>query len=125
MEVRKTSKKRNAILDVLCSTKTHPTASWVHDTVKKVNPAISIATVYRNLRQLKDDGTIISVGQVLGEERFDGVNSAHSHFICENCGKVVDVNFDENIFNNFNSDGNLINFKKTCFYGLCKDCKNN
>lgn len=124
--LRKNSKKRDAILTVLRSTKTHPTAQWVYDNVKTVIPNLSLATVYRNLKQLKDDGLIISVGVVEGLEHFDGFPKPHPHFICESCGCVIDLNYNKDSFNEIVADnkGNSINYEKTIFYGLCKNCIN-
>ena len=80
------SRKREAILDTLRSTKTHPTAEWVYLQLKSQYPDLSLGTVYRNLSQFKEDGTIVSLGVVNGQEHFDGDISPHSHFICSHCG---------------------------------------
>ena len=39
----------------------------------------------------KNDGVIISVGTVNGQERFDGATHPHSHFVCDRCGSVLDI----------------------------------
>jgi len=63
----KRSKQREAIVRVLKRTSSHPTAEWIYEEVKKEIPNIGLATVYRNLRLLKEAGmaiprtTIISV----------------------------------------------------------------
>ncbi|MCH3972138.1 MAG: transcriptional repressor [Oscillospiraceae bacterium] len=85
------SRKREAILEVLKSTKTHPTAEWIFQQLKSVYPDLSLGTVYRNLSRFKKDGTIITVGVVNGQERFDADISPHSHFVCIRCGAVQDV----------------------------------
>lgn len=85
------SRKREAILKTLRSTKSHPTADWVYQQLKPTFPDLSLGTVYRNLSRFKEDGTIVSVGVVDGQERFDADTSPHSHFICVGCGAVLDV----------------------------------
>jgi Fur family peroxide stress response transcriptional regulator len=85
------SRKREAILQTLRSTKSHPTADWVYQQLKPTFPDLSLGTVYRNLSRFKEDGTIVSVGVVDGQERFDADTSPHSHFICLGCGAVLDV----------------------------------
>lgn len=85
------SRKREAILETLRSTKTHPTADWVYQQLKPAFPDLSLGTVYRNLSRFKEDGTIVSVGVVDGQERFDADVTPHSHFICTACGSVLDV----------------------------------
>ena len=84
-------RKRNAILNYLRSTDTHPSAEMVYNHLKQEYPDISLGTVYRNLAMFKDKGEIISVGTVNGVERFDGNTMPHVHFVCEQCEAVVDL----------------------------------
>ncbi len=85
------SKKRQAIYDCLCATGTHPTADWIYQQLRPSFPDLSLATVYRNLGQLKAAGLIQSVGVVAGQERYDAKLHPHSHFICTRCGSVLDL----------------------------------
>ena len=123
---RKHSKKRDAILQTIISTKTHPGASWVYKRLKPHIPGLSLGTVYRNINLLREEGTVISVGVVDGEERFDGRMIPHPHFVCEKCGRVKD--FTKKAESAINSKlsieipGFFIDNRKTVFYGLCKTC---
>ena len=85
------SKKRTAIYDCLCGTKTHPTADWIYQQLLPEFPDLSLATVYRNLAQLKEAGRIRSVGTVAGQERFDADLHPHGHLVCLRCGAVEDL----------------------------------
>ncbi len=84
-------KKREAILECLRSTKTHPTAEWVHAQLRSEYPDISLGTVYRNLAMFKEQGIITSLGTVNGVERFDANTEPHVHFICNGCHRVDDL----------------------------------
>ena len=84
-------KKREAVLNCLRSTDTHPTAEWVHSQLRSEYPDISLGTVYRNLARFKEQGIIASLGTVNGVERFDGNTEPHVHFICTNCDRVQDL----------------------------------
>lgn len=86
------SRKREAILQAICSTKIHPTADWVYQNLKPIYPDLSLGTVYRNIAKFKEDGVIVSVGVVKGQERLDGNTTPHPHFICSVCGRVIDLN---------------------------------
>lgn len=88
---RKHSKKRDAILACIRGTKVHPSAEWVYNQLKPRIPDLSLATVYRNLSLFKQEGTITSLGVVQGLERFDGNTEPHVHFICTQCGRVLDL----------------------------------
>ena len=91
MIVRKHSKKRDAILECVRSTKEHPTADWVYSQLKPSIPDLSLGTVYRNLASFKREGVISSVGVVDGMERFDFNTASHAHFICTHCNAIIDI----------------------------------
>ena len=44
-------------------TKSHPTAEWLYEEVRKEIPNISLGTVYRNLRLMKEQGEILELEQ--------------------------------------------------------------
>ena len=87
--VRKHSRKRDAILECLRCTTSHPTAEWVYNQLKPTIPDLSLATVYRNLAMFKAEGTIDSVGVYNGLERFDFRTDPHAHFICRVCADTL------------------------------------
>ena len=120
------SRKREAILNVIRCTTIHPTADWVYQQLKASYPDLSLGTVYRNISQFKDDGTIISVGIVNGQERFDGNINPHTHFVCSMCGAVIDIpgeyvdhkaNEEVAATNHLRVDSNEV-----LFHGICADC---
>ena len=83
MEVqRKNSKKRQAILESLRSVTNHPTAEMIYNRLKPEYPDLSLGTVYRNLAMFLEEGQIISVGTVDGQERYDARTDFHAH-LCE------------------------------------------
>ena len=89
--IQRYSKKRQAIIDCLMNTTTHPTADWIHRQLSPQYPDLSLGTVYRNLSQLKEAGVMQSIGVVNGHERFDYNTAPHTHMICNDCGSVSDV----------------------------------
>ena len=120
------SRKRQAILQALQSTNSHPTADWVYHSLKDSFPDLSLGTVYRNLARFKQQGLILSIGTVNGQEHFDGNIAPHAHFICKRCGNVVDI---DNSFENADAVKllkNLYNFdvleQRLIFYGYCNRC---
>lgn len=121
------SRKRDAMLDVICSTNTHPTAEWIHNRLKGEFPNLSLGTVYRNLTLFKEQGLIVSVANVNGQERFDGDTSAHAHFVCTKCGAIMDVDcvggsqsFDDRIAAMYDCE---VDRHTITFYGTCSRCR--
>ncbi len=50
-----------------------------------------MGTVYRNLNLLAQTGVIRKIGLSGMPDRFDGRTDAHSHLLCEKCGRIYDV----------------------------------
>ena len=87
----KFSRKREALYNALRATTVHPTAEWLYAALRPEYPDLSLGTVYRNLKKFCAEGKARSVGVINGQEHFDGDTSAHSHFVCDCCGRVLDI----------------------------------
>lgn len=120
------SKKREAILAAIRSTTCHPSAEWVYQTLKPEHPDLSLGTVYRNLVFFQEHGMVQSVGVVKGQERFDGVTTPHSHFVCRCCGGVQDlhqIKLDADIDRRASETyGIMVDRHELTFYGNCQTC---
>lgn len=90
----KHSKQRDAVYNNLCSRTDHPTAEDVYLSLKSSMPALSLATVYRNLALLESENKILRFGSG-GMARYDGNISPHYHLSCLDCGGVFDIFMDE------------------------------
>ena len=119
--------QRIMILKYLRGVKTHPSAESVFNNVSKGLPAITLATVYRNLNLLANQGEILKL-EINNEFRYDGDNSFHQHCVCSKCGNVSDQ-FQEEIskyalkkFNSHEFDALSVN---VIFSGVCKGCTHN
>lgn len=123
---RKNSKKRQAILDSLRSVTDHPTAEMVYNRLKPEYPDLSLGTVYRNLAVFLDEGLIISVGTVDGQERFDARTDFHAHLVCRRCRAVTDIEPSEELRRACNtlaeSSGCRPEGVSLSYTGLCGAC---
>jgi Fur family transcriptional regulator, peroxide stress response regulator len=88
--VRRT-KQKEAIISVLRGTTSHPDAEWVYEKVKRQIPGVSLGTIYRNLRILKETGAIQEIDTSGEEAHFDGNPEPHYHFRCDRCGRIFDL----------------------------------
>jgi Fur family transcriptional regulator, peroxide stress response regulator len=120
------SRQKDAILRVLSSTDSHPTAEWVYEQVKKEIPGLSLGTVYRNLKLLRENGSIREL-EFTGEQgRFDGNIHHHDHFRCEICGKILDLgdlvdeSIDEKVARKL---GARVTGHRLEISGICRDCR--
>ena len=119
------SRQREAILTVIRSTDTHPTADWIYSETRKIIPNISLGTIYRNLTELKNSGDIISIDVGDGKEHFDRDITPHLHLNCKSCGKITDAVLEKDPFNFICKEMGFIP-ESHCYVvcGFCKDCKN-
>ena len=118
------SKKRESILNAIRSTTCHPSAEWIYQTLKPTHPDLSLGTVYRNLVFFQQQGQVQSVGVVNGQERFDGNTAPHSHFVCTNCGAVIDlhsIKLDSSLTRDVREQyGLAVERHELTFYGRCQ-----
>lgn len=121
------SSKREAIFKTIASTKSHPSAKWVYDQLKDEIPNLSLGTVYRNIALFKEQGRVITVANVNGEERIDADVTDHAHFVCECCNSVYDLVSSEQspLEKQLLQNGFEIKRKNVVFFGICKKCSSN
>ena len=121
-------RKRDAILTCLRQTTVHPSAEWIFAQLKPEIPDLSLGTVYRNLSLFKEQGLISSLGTVSGVERFDGNTYPHVHYVCTDCGCVLDLNQvtipPELCTEAEKSAGGHVDGCQLTFTGLCRECIN-
>ncbi len=123
---RRDTKQRELILKVLINNRTHPTADWIYEEVKKEIPKISKGTVYRNLQVLHEDGAITELNLDGIMARYEEKQKNHYHFKCEKCGRVIDL--DEPMVQGLNErvakkTGFKVSGHRIEFHGLCKNCQ--
>ena len=93
--------------------------------VREVCPNISLATVYRNLNFLAEEGSIRKIPTENGPDRFDGREPEHYHLICTQCGRVIDIGaevFREIAEEIFEENGFVMSSQRLIIYGICEDC---
>lgn len=122
----KKSKQRDAIVRLLKNSSSHPTAEWIYEQVKKEIPNIGLATVYRNLKLLKEAGEVLEIHTSDDTTHFDSNIKEHYHFRCDQCGRLLDL--DEPIDTTIEARiGKRTGLKITHHYlelgGLCLGCQ--
>lgn len=125
----KLTAQRKDILDVLIDNSgKHYSAEELYEEVKRINPDIGLATVYRTLELMCQLGIAHQLDFDYNFKRYE-LNlegEHHHHLICIDCGKIIEFN-----------DQDLEDFEKRLeedyqfriiehrikFYGQCKECK--
>ncbi len=124
----KHSQQRKEIMDIFLGIDKHLTADELYRSVKKKNPSLGFATVYRTLKLLCQCGLCRELKFEDGTTRYEHLygHQHHDHLICTQCGKSVEIVEPEIE----QLQGKLI--KRYGFYpqrhrmelyGICKKCK--
>ncbi len=117
------SRQRELIYENIKGRCDHPTADEIYLACRELEPNLSLGTVYRNLKQLSDNGDIITLETEDKKIHYDGDLSRHSHFICENCGKIIDLFKPSKAPSELEEMGLKVTSEKCVYYGKCQACK--
>ncbi|MEM2133743.1 MAG: Fur family transcriptional regulator [Candidatus Jordarchaeaceae archaeon] len=122
----KVTPQRLEIFKIIKSMKNHPTVYMIYQEVKKKNPTISPATVYKTLEVLERIGEIQAVCQIDGKTVYDTTLNPHINIHCLKCHKIEDVESDlvEKLVKDVQEkSGVRIISQSINFFGYCSKCK--
>lgn len=124
-KIMRMTHQRKKILEYLKSVKTHPTAEIIYNSLKKELPNMTLATVYRNVNSLAEQGKILKF-DVKCVSHFDGDISFHQHCVCCKCGMIKDL-FEKSINQRAIKKMNISGFEpesiNIIIQGKCHKCK--
>lgn len=123
--IRRKSRQREKIFELIKSDAHHPTAQWIYDTLKKEMQSLSLGNVYRNINILVEEELIVPRDFGDGVEHFDAITGMHYHFICNKCKTITDFALpveDLIIKKARENSRNLITGHTIQFYGICENC---
>lgn len=90
-------------------------------------PRVSLGTVYRNLHVLAEQGEIRVLEGLDERALFDHRTDDHLHVVCEQCGKVADVDSGTismpEVLPDFVSGYEITGFRGG-LVGICPECQN-
>ena len=119
--------QRRAIRDVLEQSDRPLTAQEIVDAASAQGVSLGLATVYRNIKRLVDEGDAIPIefaGEPARYERAD--HHHHHHFRCDACSRVFDVDgCGSNLTKSLERDapdGFVVRTHEVWLHGVCAEC---
>ena len=85
----KLTDQRRIIAKVMSESSDHPDVDELYNRVSKIDPKISIATVYRTVKLFEEAGILIKHDFKTGKARYE-INDDHNHLIDINSGEIVE-----------------------------------
>jgi Fur family ferric uptake transcriptional regulator len=90
-----TTAQREAIVEQFLRTRDHVSIDDLLAKVRKRQPKVGYATVYRTLKLLVDSGLAVERQFGDGQARYEVVGEHHDHLICTKCGLILEFEDDE------------------------------
>lgn len=113
------TKARKAVMEIFDEAKFPLTAMEVNK-----NLDVNKTTIYRELEFLVAQNFLNEVNFGDGSLRFEKTKHHHHHLVCDNCGKVQEIELDEKkLFNSLSRKNFEITRHNLEFFGLCQNCK--
>ncbi|MFC2026189.1 Fur family transcriptional regulator [Chloroflexota bacterium] len=119
--------QREMIIETLTQNDHHMTAEEIFENLGARTRTINIATVYRTLDLLIEEGLAcrndLGTGQVFYASNRHG---PHIHLVCRQCGEIIDANFplESHMKVHFQNEyGFTADLGHLSFFGICNNCK--
>jgi Fur family ferric uptake transcriptional regulator/Fur family peroxide stress response transcriptional regulator len=87
-------------------------------------PTLSKTTVYNTLKLLSEQGAAQTLTIDERNTCYDADTSPHGHFLCKSCGKIYDLECDDNVKKvvDMDLDGHDVQEVHYYYKGICKHC---
>ena len=124
----RSTRQRDTILDVFLSTHQHVSVEELYLKVKRSNPGVGQATVYRTLKLFAEAGLAREILLHDGQTRYEHVMAGehHDHLVCTGCNAIIE--FENATIEQLQDEiaarhGFMIKSHKLEIYGLCATCR--
>ena len=116
------TKYAEQILRRISESESHMTAEQIFLELKKTEPKVVQATVYNNLNALCQKGLIRKLSMEGSPDRYDKIQK-HDHLVCQRCGALSDINF-QDLTRDLESQlgEGILSYDLKVFY-LCPKCR--
>ena len=123
MSLERATKQRAAVRDVIAGANRPLTPKEILEIAKPRVPGLGIATVYRAVKGLTDEGAIRAVDLPTQGSRYEAAHGHHHHFQCRKCDRVFDVHgCPGHLPQMALPPGFVVDDHEVTLYGRCGDC---
>ena len=120
------TQQRNAIRHALKKAGRPLSAQEVLNQAQNKVAGLGIATVYRNLKSLQHDGSVVAVELPGQSPRWElAPEKHHHHFLCNTCDKLYEINACPADLQHLLPEGYTLEEHDILLRGLCNDCSVN
>ncbi|WP_306476625.1 Fur family transcriptional regulator [Methyloversatilis sp.] len=121
--MERNTRQRSAILGSIETAARPLSPAEIHDLARTDIPALGLATVYRNIRMLIEDGRLREVDLPGEPPRYELANLGHHHhFKCRQCDRVFDIAECATDWNRLAPAGFSVDAHDVTLFGRCDQC---
>lgn len=121
MKKSRKTKQKQLIQNEIDAMNSFFTAENLYENIKKKDSTIGIATIYRFLKELREQKNLHSY---ICERKmiYSQDENNHCHFICQQCNNITHFTIDKIDFLKTKIPGNICHFQIDV-HGICNKCK--
>ena len=121
--MKRNTSQREAIREVMVRAARPLSTGEIFDLARARIARLGIATVYRTLKSLKEDGAIREVGLPGQPSRWELANKDHHHhFLCRKCDKLFEIEGCLADLGTLLPPGYFMEEHSILLEGKCRDC---
>ncbi|WP_372592947.1 Fur family transcriptional regulator [Actinotalea sp.] len=91
--MQRMTRQRSAVTEALAGLEEFRSAQQIHELLREQGVGVGLATVYRTLQSLTEDGDVDVLRSADGEAvyRKCARSGHHHHLVCRRCGRTVEI----------------------------------
>jgi len=105
----------------------HMSIESIYEQVVKRHPSLSLATVYKNIILMVQNGVLVEVPITGKKSKYELIKEDHIHLVCTECGEVEDkptYSVTDELFTAITKQENFTLSKQQInLYGICSHCQ--
>ena len=118
-----TPQRLRVIESIMSRTPGHFRAEDVYSEVHRIEPTITMATVYNILRALQKS-SILKSFELKGATWFETNTGSHANFMCDVCGEITDLEIEpHSIIKSASDAGYNVTDSSYILRGVCPKCR--
>ena len=121
--MKRNTSQRDAIRRVMVKANRPLSTDEIFEMARSKVPGLGIATVYRTLKSLKEEGAVREVDLPGQPSRWEMANKDHHHhFLCRTCDKLFEIEGCPGDLGNLLPPGYALEAHNILLEGKCRDC---
>jgi Fur family transcriptional regulator, ferric uptake regulator len=122
--MKRNTSQREAIREAMVRAARPLSTGEIFDLARDKISRLGIATVYRALKSLKEEGAIREVGLPGQSSRWELSNKDHHHhFLCRKCDRLFEIDGCPGDLGNLLPPGYALEEHSILLEGRCRDCR--